>query len=390
MPRRRPPVSRRDFLATSTALGAGALLSPAAAVEAPGAETESIQIPTTVLGKTGEKVTILSAGTAMPVNPRIMAALLDEGITYIDTAQSYMRGKSEKQVGAYLEKSGRRKECFVVTKCGDHDVAAFSGGLDGSLESLRSDYVDLYYLHNLGNPDRLDGEMQATAEKLKASKKIRFFGFSSHHDNMIATLDRAAEVGFVDAIMFRYSFRDADNDALHRAIDKCAAAGIGLIAMKTQGGNSPGSGPPEWAGFNRHQAALKAIWKDERIHVVCSEMQNVQQARENAAAARAGRLGWLEGQQLQEYAAATSRLHCRGCSRNCESCVDGDLAIADILRYRMYHDDYGDPERARRLFAELPVAARAAGGVDLAAAEAACPFGLPVAAMVGDALGKLA
>ena len=75
-----------------------------------------------------------------------------------------------------------------------------------------------------------------------------------------------------------------------------------LVAMKTQGGNNPLGGPPEGAGFNRHQGALKAIWNDERIHVVCSEMKNVQQARENAEAARQGRLGWIEGQQLREYA----------------------------------------------------------------------------------------
>ena len=67
-----------------------------------------------------------------------------------------------------------------------------------------------------------------------------------------------------------------------------------------------------------------------------------------------------------------------------------DPAIADILRYRMYCDNYGDRERARRLFAELPAAARAAQGVDLSAAESACPFGLPVADLVRDALGKLA
>jgi len=386
MPRHRPPVTRRSFLATSTALGAGALLGPAAAATEPGAA----QMPRVVLGKTGEEVTTLAAGTAMPVNPRIMAALLNEGITYIDTAQSYMRGKSEEHVGAYLEKTGRRQDCFVVTKSGSHDVAGFTSSLEGSLESLRTDYVDLYFLHNLGDPDRLDAQMKAAAEALKASKKIRFFGFTSHRGDLVSALERAAEVGFVDVIMFRYSFRDADDEELDRALDKCAAAGIGLVAMKTQGGNNPLGGPPEWAGFNRHQSALKAIWKDERIHVVCSEMKNLQQARQNAEAARNSRLGWVERQQLQEYAEATSRQYCRGCSRHCESRVDGDLAIADILRYRMYCDNYGDRERARRLFAELPAAARAAQGVDLSAAESACPFGLPVASMVGDALRKLA
>ncbi|MFH1569320.1 MAG: aldo/keto reductase, partial [Gemmatimonadota bacterium] len=342
MPHRRA-VTRRDFLATSSAAAVGAALGPAAlAAQSP----EPGALPRVRLGRTGELVPILAGGTAMPVNPRILAALVSEGITYLDTAQSYMRGKSEEQIGAFLASSGRRAGCFLVTKSGSHDPAGFASALEGSLASLRTDAVDAYFLHNLGDPQRLDAELRAAAESLKKSKKIRFFGFSSHHDNKVAAMERAAAVGFVDLIMFQYSFRDADNAPLHRAIDQCARAGIGLVAMKTQGGNSPLGAPPEWAGFNRHQAALKAIWGDERIHVVCSEMQNVQQARENAAAARRGRLGWLEEQQLRQYAAATSRQYCRGCAGLCQVQVDAPVAIADLLRFRMYSRSYGDHERA--------------------------------------------
>ena len=131
MRRDRESMTRRGFLATSAAAGAAAVIAPS-----PVSAEAATGIPRTVLGKTGETVTILSAGTAMPVNPRIMEALLTQGITYIDTAQSYMRGRSEEAIGSYLEKTGRREECFVVTKCWSHDVDAFTSKLDGSLESL--------------------------------------------------------------------------------------------------------------------------------------------------------------------------------------------------------------------------------------------------------------
>ena len=138
-------------------------------------------LPSTTLGKTGEKVTILGFGGSLTITPQLLNTALAEGVTYLDTAQSYGGGKSESSIGAILEKNGRRKDCFIVTKCGNHGVEPFVSTLDGSLERLKTDYADLYYLHNLGDPKRLDDEMKATAENLKRSKKIRFFGFSSHH-----------------------------------------------------------------------------------------------------------------------------------------------------------------------------------------------------------------
>ncbi|MBT4500142.1 MAG: twin-arginine translocation signal domain-containing protein [Gemmatimonadetes bacterium] len=385
--------TRRQFLTTSAALGAGALL-PGSLTAEEAAKTAKAAMPTKILGKTGERVTALGFGSALNVTPPLLNIALAEGITYIDTAQGYGNGNSEKNIGAILDQNGRRKDCFIVTKSGDHSVEGFASSLENdSLPRLRTDYVDLYYLHNLGDPDRLDDEMKQTAESLKKRKKIRFFGFSSHHDNMVPTLNKAAEVGFVDAIMFKYNFRDYDNAELNKAMDKCAKAGIGLIAMKTQGGAvsfQDRVDPFTEKGFNKHQACLKAVWADDRIHCIVSAMKNLSQLKENAEAARRPSMGLLERQLLDEYAAETSHLYCRGCAHNCEGCVNAPLQIADTLRYRMYHENYGDREEARRLFSELPTRARAIAGVDFTAAEAACPHNLPIGALMRDAAAKLA
>ena len=104
-------------------------------------------------------------------------------------------------------------------------------------------------------------------------------------------------------------------------------------------------------------------------------------------------MGWLEREHeragLQEYAAATSHLYCRGCSHICEQHVNADTAVADILRFRMYHDDYGKRRDARRFFQELPTPRKQISDVDFAAAETACPYDLAIGDMMRDADSKL-
>ena len=381
-------ITRRDFLARSATIGAGAALT--GAFGCAGVEQMAGRIPTVTLGKTGEKVTTLGFGGGVKVTPQLLNATLTEGITYIDTAQGYGGGDSEKAIGEILEVNGRRKECFIVTKSGQHDADSFVSNLEKtSLERLRTDYVDLYCLHNIKDPDRLDSEMKATAERLKASGKIRFFGFSCHDAGMVGAVNRAAEVGFVDAIMIKYNFRTYKEDDLNRAIDRCTEAGIGLIAMKTQGGAVESFqdrvDPFVASGFNKYQAALKAVWTDERMHSVVSSMNTIQKVQENAAAARNKTLTAAERRLLDRYAAETDHLYCRGCADLCEGCVNGPVKIADTLRYRMYHEYYGEHDLASHLFRRLPAAERSIAGVDFAAAEAACPHRLPIGELMRDA-----
>jgi predicted aldo/keto reductase-like oxidoreductase len=211
---------------------------------------------------------------------------------------------------------------------------------------------------------------------------------------MIPTLNRAAEVGFVDVIMLKYNFRSYDDADLNRALDRCAKAGIGLVAMKTQGGAEASFqdrvDPFKEKGFNQYQAALKAVWQDDRMHTIVSAMKNVKQVRENTTAAREKRLGAAERDALERYAKATDHLYCRGCAQNCEPCVDAPVQIADTLRYRMYHNNYGDVEEARALFRQLPAEARQVADLDFSAAEAACPYRLAIGDMMREAARKLA
>lgn len=199
---------------------------------------------------------------------------------------------------------------------------------------------------------------------------------------MAELLQRAAQTGGIDAIMFKYNFWQYGDAQLNRAIDAAHKAGIGLIAMKTQG-----SIPADQEevvkfrskNFTLGQAELKSVWADERITAAISAMFSVQPVDESAKAAMSpAELSMNEFTQLNRLAALTALYYCKGCRDICEFRVDGQLNIADALRFLMYHDSYGDSKTARLLYNALPPIERDFQSVDLTQATAACPKGIDI------------
>jgi hypothetical protein len=252
--------------------------------------------------------------------------------------------------------------------------------------------VDLYFLHALDELGPLDDkELVKTVERLKKAGTIRFFGFSCHDGNVAELLRAAARrASFVDAVMFRYSFRDYGNKELNEAIDLAHKAGVGLIAMKTQG--SEAGIEKAWKKFeqtgrwNKFQAVLKAVWADERIAATVSHMETLQQLRENIEAAVDGKkLGSVEQEALDRYAAGTRSYACGGCDHICGAATGTPISIATALRALTYYDTYGDHEKARRVFRRLPLSS-----LDFGAANRACPHGVDVASLMKHAAKVLA
>lgn len=361
--------------ATATPAGGGTQVAQAA----------TGPIPRKRLGKTNVEVPVLGAGTAHMVTPILLNRTLESGVTYIDTAEGYSNGQSETAIGKILKANGRRDECWIVTKTGDHNWKNLEKHLDGSLDRLQTEVVDIIYLHNLGDPSKLDAAMGKEAERLIATGKVRHFGLSSHHRNMLAVMDQAAEVDYIEAIMFKYNFRDYDNTELNRVMDKCHAADIGLVAMKTQGGAvsfQDKVNPFAKAGLNQFQAVLKAVYEDDRIASIVSAMKNVRQVEENSTAARQPQMTQAERTAMHEYRLATSRDYCRGCGNQCMTQLASDTNVPDIMRHLMYYENYGDRRQARTLFNRLSAGERQIRGVDFAPGEAACPYGLNISEMM--------
>lgn len=393
------PITRRHFLQTTAAFGAGALLLPGASWAAAPAPS----IPRRTYGRTGVEVPILGLGCMFDISENliILRQALDHGVTYWDTAVNYGNGRSELGIGSFLEKnSGARKEIFLVTKAsrarGPDDMTRL---LAQSLERLKTDYIDLYFLHGMDDINRVDRpEIKAWVEAAKKSGKIRHFGFSTH-SNMERCLAGAAKAGWIDGVMFTCNYRLLNTPTMKSAIDACFAAGVGLTAMKTQGERQGSDTPAQAAllgaltgkGFTPGQAKLKAVMDHPQIAVACVQMPNLNVFRQNVAAAlNPAPLNAAQHAALQRHAEATCHAYCAGCSHHCESALAGAVPVRDVLRHLMYHEHYQELD-ARALFAELPAAVRTAlPRLDYTAAERACPRQLPIGNLMREAATLLA
>ena len=398
-------VSRRDFLKTVGVVGVGSLMGRAgvlaqvASPPATPAKPGDAKLPTRTLGKTGVKVSSLALGGIFDIasNQLQLKQALDWGVTYWDTASGYNGGKSETGIGMYFDKNSKtRKSVFLVTKAsGAHSVDDMSHSLEQSLERLKTDYVDTFFLHGISSTDALTPEVKAWAEKMKAAKKIRFFGFSTH-SNMEQCLTDAAKLGWIDVVMLAYNYRVLNTDAMKAAVDAATKAGIGLTAMKTQGKRQQGEATEAQAkllahfigrGFTHEQACLKVVWEDQRITAICSQMPNLNILSSNVAAALdKTSLTSADKAALEQHAQATRSFYCAGCTSLCEAALAGRAPVGDVMRSLMYYHGYGDRDLARSVFAGLPEATRRRPGeMDYSAAEQVCPRRLPIAALIKEA-----
>ncbi len=391
--------NRRQFLKTSAAAGgavaASGLVSPEALLAAD-------TFPTITLGKTGETVTRLGMGTSWTVQPSFVQAAIFAGVTFIDTAEGYEKGNSEKTIGEVLERTKKRKDVFLVTKNssyrnaqGERTRAMFEGPLDKSLARLKTDYTDAYYIHGISGEQigmLSDPAVKAAFEALKKDKKIRFAGLSCHDKALPEVVEAAARCGWLDQIMIQFNYRTMNIDVVKRAVDAASKAKIGLVAMKTQGGagefkeNDKDNDTFKKLladGVKKQVAAIKTVLADERFHVVVSEMTNRDMLKENMEAV-ASPLSQKEARVLEEHRAKTAHLYCHGCGHLCETSAKG-VPVATVLRYLRYYSVYGKRTEARELYQALPPEARDLGAADLAAAEKACPHGLPIVELIGRA-----
>ena len=293
-----------------------------------------------------------------------------------------------------------------MTKSSSSDPKMMTQYLDTSLERLQTDYVDLYFIHHVSDVTReIEPETKTWAEKRKAEGRIRFFGFSTH-SNMEQCLLDAAQLGWIDGIMTSYNYRLMNTDAMKRAVDACAKAGIGLTAMKTQAQffayfyadkGKENDRAIELTdrfikkGFTPEQAKLKAVLGNPNIAGICSEMPSMTILQANVAAVLDQTpLSSQDMRFLDQYARKTACGYCAGCARLCESALNGRVPVSDVMRYLMYHDLYGDHAHAVRLFHKIPAnTRRRLTRINFSRAEALCPQKMPIGKLMEKAFKTL-
>lgn len=402
--------SRRDFIKAAGAIGVGSMLAPIESISNaqqgsnPNKSPQKV-VPTRPFGKNGVDVSILSLGGAFHYsNLLLMKQALNMGVTYWDTAPGYGGGQSEVGIGKYFERFPEdRKKVFLVTKADTSDPPYMTKSLDKSLDRMNTSFVDLYFLHGIYNSDEADRKIKAWADDVKSQGKIRFFGFSTH-SNMEECLLGAAKMGWIDGIMFTYNFRIMHTAKMKTAVDQCHNAGIGLTAMKTQAtGWGTKRGPLddseqallnrfEEKGLSAGQAKLKAVWDDNRIASICSYMTNMNVLTENVSAAIDNkRLSVSDMDCFKDYARQTAASYCTACANVCESVLDDEVPVSDVMRYLMYSRCYGELGRAKSAFKKIPSEVRGRMvHLDYRNAEGKCPQGMPIGQLMREAVIELA
>lgn len=354
------------------------------------------------LGRTGFLISeICLGGSPLPDQPLLLQAV-ERGVNYIDTSCTYSNGNSERQIGRLFKEIGRDK-IHVGTKFylrGDNwNEESILKSVDGSLQRLQTDYVDVLLIHGAEREDHLTDERTLNAyEKLKKQGKFRFKGLSCHsnHDRVIK---KAIECGHYDMVMFGYNVFDIQekekeikvyDDYLGESgtsnlINFAASRDVGIIAMKTLkvGGRRQNLEKYRTGTTSIYQAMLKWALENKNIAAVATEMLNYRQLEEDLGVVGMS-LTKAERANLCRFVAENSKDYCHLCGR-CQNSCPSQIQTSTILRCLAYYESYGKKDRARELYAGLRPEQRASSCQDCGECERACPYGVQIRNRIRDA-----
>src|SRR5258708_672818 len=203
-------LTRRRFLRWLALLGSlasSARYTESVLADEPATDALGQTLPRRLLGRTGEKVTMLGLGGfhVGSLSDRdaqaMIEAAIEGGIRFCDNAQQYQSGGSEAKYGRLLTPK-YRDHIFLTTKSLARDSSAAERDLEGSVRRLRTDHLDLWLMHSVESPEdverrRHEGVFQVMAEAMR-SGKTRYIGVSGHRPH-------AAHGDVMEAIHFVWS-----------------------------------------------------------------------------------------------------------------------------------------------------------------------------------------
>jgi aryl-alcohol dehydrogenase-like predicted oxidoreductase len=197
------------------------------------------------LGTSGLKVSQICLGamtfgkeTTPAVADKIVGTARDAGVNFIDTAESYVMGESEKVVGKLIKKD--RSDWVVATKLGSKAVgtgpnqkglsrAWMIDGLNASLKRLGTDYVDIYYLHRADPTTPLAETIETMGELIRAGK-VRYWGFSNFRAWKIAEMVHLShELGVPKPVIAQPFYNAIYRLTELEYLPACEAFGIGVV-----------------------------------------------------------------------------------------------------------------------------------------------------------------
>ena len=322
------------------------------------------------LGKTGLRVSRMGFGgipiqkVDASVTHALMERLAQRGVNYIDTARGYT--VSEQFLGEALE-GGLREKFVIATKSMARTKEAMARDIDISLKNLRTDYIDLYQIHNpsLAELEQVlapGGALEALMEA-KAAGKIRHLGLTAH---MAAVFERALELDWVETVMFPYNIVETQGEEL---MAKCREKNVGFICMKPMAGGA----------LEDARLALRFIRQNENVSVVIPGMYDIREIDENLSAMED--ISALTSNELAKIETIRRELgtqFCRRCNY-CQPCTAG-ISISGIFVLEGYLQRYGLGDWAQKRYDALNK--KAGDCVGCGACEKRCPYQLPIRQML--------
>lgn len=328
----------------------------------------------TTLGRTGLNVATISFG-GIPIQRddvnntiKIVDRLEQLEMNYIDTARAYT--VSEEYLGEALK--GRREKFILATKSLSRDYDSMKADIETSLANFQTDYIDIYQIHNIKEPDFEivfgdNGAYKALLEA-KSNKKIGFIGITIHS---IDVLKKVVEEyhDIMDTVMFPFNIVELQGEEL---LTKARELGMGTIIMKPLAGGN----------LDDYELALRFIANSECCDISIPGMGNVEEVDKNASVWNNERP--LSEQEVQETERIREELgtnFCRRCGY-CMPCTAGIDIPANFLMLNYLKRYEGLSDWARSRFATFQKTGKDC--VNCGKCEVRCPYDLPIIEMLQE------
>jgi uncharacterized protein len=372
--------SRRSFLAAGltapAVLGSASQSSPSKPPEPKFQSGPKLEYRT--LGKTGLKVTSVGFGCMITSDGTVIERAADMGINYFDTARGYQSGNCERMVGAALKNV--RKKIILSTKSAAKDKAGLIDHLETSLRELQTDYVDIWYLHAKSKPEEVIDEMLEAQLQAKKQGKIRFAGISTHAGQK-ELVPHVINLKHFDVLLTSYNF--AMDTSMDDVVASASGAGLGVVAMKVMTGgqrrNAIGGNDKTREVLGREGAMLAALkWalKNKNVHTTIPSITDIDQLDENLQAMGSS-FSSVDEKILAARLQQIQPEYCRMCGTCTGVCSQG-LPVADILRFLMYAENYGEFALGMSEYRGLPANIGSVRCGDCAECSVHCPNGVQV------------
>lgn len=377
-----------------------------------------------VLGRTGFEVSDLATGYIQDFG--VFSAMLDGGVNYIDTGESYPG--AHKLIGRVL-KGRDRKKIFLTSKMlpeGDITKEGFLKRARKGLEDLETDYFDCMMLHMPERVEVLKTEgFHAAMQELKTEGRVRFLGVSHHgsfwfrdpEESMDRILLAAVEDGRFDVFLMAYNFLQMDRG--ERVIQAAKEKKVGITLMKTKPVGTYSAvksmieklekegkevDPLYREGLARYkdiadraetfikkynlqnpeeikEAALRFALSNPDVHTVCCSAKTYAEA-EQFIRQSGSRLSEKDVVTLARYKGACGALYCRHACGVCEPDCPRGVPVNTIMRYHHYFAAQGREKEAMLKYARIPGSRAEECGHCPGYCEKACPFGVPIQGML--------